>query len=70
MGEFLLDDAEERAILPEGEQKEMYEISIQRAREEYKAHEEAKKILIFRFLLQIRKDVSPMKASFFISSKF
>ena len=45
--DFLLDDAEERAILPEGEQKEMYELSIQRAREEYEAHEEAKKILIF-----------------------
>lgn len=32
---FLLDDAEERAIPPEGEQKEMYELSIQRAREEF-----------------------------------
>jgi hypothetical protein len=48
--DFFLNDAEERAIPPEVEQKiikEMYELSIQRAREEFEAHEEAKKILIF-----------------------
>ena len=48
--DFFLDDAEDRAIPLEVEQKiieEMYELSIQRAREEFEAHEEAKKILIF-----------------------
>ena len=50
MRDFLLDDPEKRAIPPEVEQKiieEMYELSIKRAGEEYEAHEEAKKILIF-----------------------
>ena len=50
MGEFLLDDAEERAIPPEVEQKimeEMCELSIQRAGEKFEAHEEAKKNPIF-----------------------
>ena len=48
--DFLLDDTEERAIPIEVEQKiieEMYKLSIQRARAEFEAHEEAKKILIF-----------------------
>ena len=48
--DFFLDDAEERVISPEVEHKimeEMYELSIQRTREEFEAHEEAKKILIF-----------------------
>jgi hypothetical protein len=48
--DFFLDDAEERVISPEVEQKimeEMYELSIRHAREQFEAHEEAKKILIF-----------------------
>ena len=47
---LLLDDTEERMIPLEVEKKiieEMYELSIRRAREEFEAHEEAKKILIF-----------------------
>ena len=48
--DFPLEDAEERAILPEVEQKiiqEMYELSIKRAGEKFEAHGEAKKIPIF-----------------------
>lgn len=50
MREFLLENAEERAIPPEVEQKiieEMYELSIKRAGEKFEAHEEAKKNPIF-----------------------
>ncbi len=47
---LLLGDAEERVIPIEVEQKiieEMYEISIQSARAEFEAHEQAKKALLF-----------------------
>ena len=47
---LLLGDAEERAIPIEVEQKiieEMYKLSIQRARAEFEAHEQAKKALLF-----------------------
>ena len=47
---LLLGDAEERAIPMGVEQKiseEMYELSIQSARAEFEAHEQAKKALMF-----------------------